>query len=126
MAYERTDRIAQAILKELSDLIRSELKDTQMLGMCSLVHCQVTRDLRHAKVYVSLFNPPEGPKVALEVLEKAAGFLRAQLGRRIKTHYTPELHFVLDESIAYGVHMSQVIDRVVGEGKENPDDSPAQ
>ncbi len=108
-AYNRIDRISEEVKKELSLVIR-ELKDPRLqTGMVSVVNVNVTKDLRFAKAYISVFGDEKAKKGAIEALLGAAGFVRKEIGRRIDLRYTPEFSFVLDDSIEYGSHINQVL-----------------
>ena len=110
----RTDRIGVEMQREISDIIQS-MKDPRIQGMISVTRVDVTRDLRHAKVYISIYNRDEAAvKETFNAIKAAGGFIRRETGSRIMIRYTPELHFVLDDSIAYGVEMIHRIDSLVG------------
>ncbi|MBR7781330.1 30S ribosome-binding factor RbfA [Undibacterium luofuense] len=103
-------RVADQIQKDLAEIIWSELKDPRV-GMITLTEVQLTPDYAHAKVYfTTLTDDPEGVKATLQGLSKAAGFLRAQLGLRLRIHTLPQLHFVHDTSTIRGMAMSKLID----------------
>jgi ribosome-binding factor A len=109
----RQRRVADQIQRELADIIRGELKDPRV-GMITLTSVEVSPDLSHAKVfYTSLVEDAHREEV-LAGLRRASGFLRSELGRRIKVHVTPELHFVYDASVERGMRLSQLIDDAVG------------
>lgn len=116
----RTDRIGVEMQREISNIIQ-ELKDPRISGMISVTRVDVTRDLRHAKVYVSVFNSDQAAaKKCFQAIESAGGFIRREVGSRILIRYTPQLHFVMDDSIEYGVRMTHRIEEVLGEAeKEN-------
>ncbi|MFZ5466493.1 MAG: 30S ribosome-binding factor RbfA [Pseudomonadota bacterium] len=103
----RHQRVADQIQRELAQLIRDEVRDTR-LGMLTLTAVRVSPDLSHAKVFFTTMDP-EQKTVALEVLGGAAPHLRSLLGRLMRLRITPQLHFVYDESIERGAHMSAVI-----------------
>ena len=107
---QRGQRIADQIQRDLAELIR-DLKDPR-IGMVTINSVQVTPDYAHAKVYFSTL-PDDDEAIAntLAGLRRAAGFLRSQLGRRVRIHTTPELRFVHDRSIEHGMSMSRLIDR---------------
>ncbi len=109
MAHQvpRHKRVADQIQRELVELIREEVRDTR-LPMLTLTAVQVSPDLSHAKVFFTTMLP-EQKAVALEVLGGAAPHLRSLLGRLMRLRVTPQLHFVYDESIERGAHMSAVI-----------------
>lgn len=103
----RHQRVADQIQRELAQLIRDEVRDTR-LGMLTLTAVRVSPDLSHAKVFFTTMDPSQ-KTVALEVLGGAAPHLRSLLGRLMRLRITPQLHFVYDESIERGAHMSAVI-----------------
>ncbi|MEF3193451.1 MAG: 30S ribosome-binding factor RbfA [Halothiobacillaceae bacterium] len=103
----RHQRVADQIQRELAQLIRDEVRDTR-LGMLTLTAVRVSPDLSHAKVFFTTMDPGQ-KAVALEVLNGAAPYLRSLLGRLMRLRITPQLHFVYDESIERGAHMSAII-----------------
>lgn len=103
-------RVADQIQRDVAGIIWSELKDPRV-GMITLTEVQLTPDYAHAKIYfTSLADDPAAIKNTLEGLNKAAGFLRAQLGLRLHIHTLPQLHFVHDTSTMRGIAMSKLID----------------
>jgi ribosome-binding factor A len=114
---ERTDRIAEEMKKEISSIIGNELKDPRLPKLISITSLTVTRDLRYAKVFISVFGNDEDKKNAIVALKSAAGFIRREVGHRIQLRYTPELQFELDNSKEQGVYLTKLInDTVKGEG----------
>ncbi len=114
---ERTDRIAEEMKKEISSIIGSELKDPRLPKLISITSLTVTRDLRYARVFISVFGNEEDKKNAITALKSAAGFIRREVGHRIQLRYTPELQFELDNSIEQGVYLTKLInDTVKDEG----------
>lgn len=106
--YQRIDRISEELRRELDRIIREELRDPRIQGTWSIVRAEVTRDLRYAKIYVSVLeNDREEGLIA--ALTNAAGYLRRSLGKQMLIRYTPELIFVSDHNIEYGVHIAQVL-----------------
>lgn len=103
-------RVADQIQRDLSEIIWAELKDPRV-GMITLTEVSLTPDYAHAKVYfTSLADDPTSIKNTLDGLNKAAGFLRNQLGLRLRIHTLPQLHFVHDTSTLRGMAMSKLID----------------
>ena len=100
---DRTDRISEEMRKEVSSIIHNELKDPRLPQMISITTAEVTRDLRYAKIYISVLGSDEEKKNALQGLKSAAGFIRREVGHRMQLRYTPELIFELDDSIERGV-----------------------
>ncbi|HLO02962.1 MAG TPA: 30S ribosome-binding factor RbfA [Symbiobacteriaceae bacterium] len=116
MAGNRAARIADVIQQELAGLIRNELKDPRV-GFVSIVKTEVSGDIRHAKVYVSVLGDEKQQKESLKALHSAAGFLRNEVGKALQIRYTPELHFALDDSIAHGSRIAQLLVQIQGESK---------
>ncbi len=114
----KNTRINQEVQKELSVLISQELKDPRVNPMTSVVAAEVAPDLKTAKIYISVLGDEASQKSTLEGLKSAAPFLRSELARRINLRNTPELRFIGDQSIEYGVNMSKLIDNVTAELKE--------
>jgi ribosome-binding factor A len=110
--FARKDRVNEQIRRELAELIRTELKDPRV-GMVSLTDVEVTPDYAHAKVFFTTLAGDEALAEVVVGLSKAAGFLRRELGRRIRIHTIPELHFVHDQSLQRGSSLSQLIDQAV-------------
>ena len=108
MSYNRIDRISEEVRREVDRIIREDLSDPRIAGTFSITHADVTRDLRHAKIYVSVLEDDKREGM-MAALKKAAGFIRRELGRNIIIRYSPELTFVSDENIAYGVHIAKVL-----------------
>jgi len=118
MSYERVSRINEEFKKAVSEMIRSELKDPRISSMTSVVAVHVTRDLSYATVYVSVLGSAEEMSQTMEGLEKSAGFVRREIGKRIKLHHTPAIVFKPDHSIEYGVNMSKKIEDVARQDEE--------
>lgn len=108
----RLGRIADQIQRDLADLIRSELKDPRV-GMITLTGVAVSNDYRHAKIFFTTLGGPEIVLQTQQGLQRASGFLRSQLAGGLTLRIVPELHFVHDESVERGVHLSKLIDEAV-------------
>lgn len=111
-SFSRKDRVSEQIRRELAELIRSELKDPRV-GMISLTDVEVTADYAHAKVYFSTLAGSANLDEVMTGLQKASGFLRRELGKRISIHMTPQLHFVFDQSLERGADLSALIQKAV-------------
>mgnify|MGYP000182478225 CR=1 FL=1 len=122
MAYYRINRISEEIRKEISEIIRYDVKDPRISELASIVKVEVTGDLRYAKIYVSVLGNEEDRKNTLEGLKKASGYIRRELGNRLDIRYTPELQFVSDHSIEYSVEISRKINEL-NLGQEGKDDN---
>ena len=106
-------RINSEVQREMSLIIREDLKDPRIHPMTSVMAAEVTSDLKFAKIYVSVMGDEEAKKKTIEGLQKSAAYARHQLASRMNLRNTPEITFVLDNSIEYGVTMSKKIDEVV-------------
>ena len=105
-------RINSEVQREMSQILREEIKDPRVHPMTSVMAVEVTPDLKFAKIYVSVLGSEEEKEKTMEGLNKSASFARGQLARRMNLRNTPELTFILDHSIEYGVAMSKRIDEV--------------
>jgi ribosome-binding factor A len=110
--YSRSSRVAEQIRRELAELIQLELKDPRV-GLVTLTDVEITPDYAHAKVYFSSLKGEAGVDEVLSGLGAASGFLRRELGRRVRIHTLPELHFVYDRSVEQGDRLSRLIDQAV-------------
>lgn len=109
MSSHRTARISEEIKRELSQMIREDLKDPRVKGLISITHVDVTNDLRYAKVFVSALGDSEQNRDIIKGLDKAGGYLRSELAKRLQLRFTPELTFKHDSSIEYGSKISRIL-----------------
>ena len=100
------------VQRELSQIIRSEIKDPRIHPLTSVVAVEVTPDLKYCKAHISVLGDEEAGKATIEGLRSAASFVRRELAHRVNLRNTPEIKFILDQSIEYGVNMSKLIDEV--------------
>lgn len=119
-AFQRSDRVAEQVRRDLADLVRTELKDPRV-GMISLTAVELTPDYAHAKVFFTTLDSDHLAEIEAG-LKRAAGFLRRELGRRIHIHTLPELHFVYDNSLERGASMSLLIDQAAALSDLTPED----
>lgn len=117
--YGRSDRVGAAMQRELSQLVREEIKDPR-LGMVTIQEVRVTRDLSHAKVYFTVMDK-DTAKASAEVLNKAAGYLRRCLGEIMSLRMVPQLHFVYDTSIEEGMRLESLINQAVKADRHEDD-----
>ena len=108
MSYQRIDRISEEVRREVDAIIREELGDPRIDGTFSITRAEVTGDLHFAKIYVSVLEDEKRDDL-MDALKNARGFIRRSLGKRMIIRYTPELSFVSDRNIAYGVHIAKVL-----------------
>jgi ribosome-binding factor A len=109
----RMIRINDEIKREAADIIRSELKDPRIRTIASVVKVSTTNDLKYCKIYVSVLGEAPLKKEVMEGLQNAQGFIRRRLAEKINLRSTPEITFILDESLDYGMHIERLIDSVV-------------
>ncbi len=115
-------RVEKAVQRELSSIIREEVKDPRVGIMTSVTDVSLATDLKTCKVYVSVLGSEEEKSEALEALRRAEGFIRRALAANLNLRNTPELTFFKDDSIEYGVKMSGLIDRIVETDGEKADE----
>jgi ribosome-binding factor A len=118
--FKRSERVAGSLRRELARLIQSELKDPEV-GFVSLSDVEVTRDLAHARVFVTVFEP-EKAAGSLKALNKAAGWLRRRLGQEMRIRSVPELHFQHDASVETGLHMDSLIQAAIAADRQGTGD----
>lgn len=114
----KNTRINGEVLKELSNIIRGEIKDPRIHPMTSVVAVEVSPDLKTCKAYISVLGDEQAQKDTIKGLKNAEGFIRSKLAKNINLRNTPEITFVPDQSIEYGVNMSRLIDEVNANGRE--------
>ncbi|MBI7256849.1 30S ribosome-binding factor RbfA [Pseudomonas aeruginosa] len=123
--YSRTQRIGDQMQRELAQLIQREIKDPR-LGLVTITGVEVSRDVAHAKVFITVMGQDDAGKIALnmEILNDAAGYLRMLLGKSMKLRSVPQLNFHYDESIRRGAELSALIERAVAEdGRRHGDET---
>ena len=118
--FPRTRRIGEQMQRELAALIRDGVKDPRV-GMATVSAVEVTRDLAHAKVFITVLGDETARRDSLTALNNAAGFLRHELGQRMLTRTVPQLRFVYDESIEHGSRLSALIDAAVASDQHDED-----
>lgn len=107
-------RVNTEVMHELSNIIRNEIKDPRISAMTSVVAVEVTPDLKFCKAYISVLGDEQARKDTHDGLKSAEGYIRKQLARNINLRNTPQITFVMDQSIEYGVNMSKLIDDING------------
>ncbi len=114
----RISRINDEIFKEVSQIIRGELKDPRVGAMTSVVRVETTSDLKYCKIYVSVLGDEAQKDSVMKGLKNASGFIRHQLAQRVNLRFTPELTFKLDESAEYAVRMNQLMEQIAKDRQE--------
>lgn len=108
----RMIRINDEIKRELSEIIRSELKDPRVGVITSVLNVETTNDLKYCKVFVSVLGDEQKKEEVMEGLKNASGFIRKQIAQRINLRNTPELKFILDNSLEYSIKISKLINDI--------------
>jgi len=106
--YKRSDRLGELVLAEISDLMAREIKDPR-IGFVTFTRVDLSDDLRHAKIFVSIIGAPPEKARTLQGLASATGYIRRHLGKTLHLRYTPELTFLLDESLEHGAKIAQIL-----------------
>ena len=115
----KNTRINGEVQRELANIIRGGIKDPRISPLTSVVAVEVAPDLKTCKAYISVLGDSEAQKATLEGLQSAEGYIRRELAHTVNLRNTPEIRFILDQSIEYGVHMSKIIDEVTAKDDEN-------
>ena len=115
----KNTRVNPEVQRELSSIIRSGIKDPRVAPWTSVVAAEVAPDLKTCKAYISVLGDSEAQKATLAGLKSAEGYIRRELAHTVNLRNTPEIRFILDQSIEYGVHMSKIIDEVTAKDEEN-------
>ena len=118
MSEYRAERLAVLIKEELGAILQKDLKDPR-IGFASITNVRVSRDMSHAKIYVSVFGDKQQQAATMEGLESAKGFIRTELGKRIRLRYTPEINFIFDNSLEEGAKVLSLLNEIQKEGGED-------
>lgn len=116
-------RINSEVQKELAEIIRSEIKDPRVSPLTSVVAVEVAPDLKTCKAYISVYGDEDAIKNTIKGLNSAEGYIRREIAHRINLRNTPEIRFIVDESIAYGVRMSKLIDDEIAKIPDRSDEN---
>ena len=114
----RIEKLQELIKQEMSKMLLKELKDPR-IGFVTVTDVEMTGDLREAKIYVSVMGGAEQVKSSLEGLNSALGFVRREIGQRVRLRFTPEISFALDTSLDYGDHIQKLLLQVEGDFKND-------
>ena len=118
----KNTRVNAEVQKELSNILRGGIKDPRVAPMTSVVAVEAAPDLKTCKAYISVLGNEKAQEDTIKGLQSAEGFIRRELARSLNMRNTPEVKFVLDQSIAYGVAMSKKIDEVTKDIKDEEED----
>ena len=114
----KNTRINGEVQRVLAEVIRGEIKDPRISPLTSVIAVEVAPDLKTCKAWISVYGDEQAKKDTLAGLKSAEGYIKNQLAKQINLRSTPEIHFIVDESIAYGVRMSKLIDDVIKNDEE--------
>lgn len=127
MASSRNRKIAEEIKKIVSHLMLVEIKDPRISKLSSVNHVEVTNDLRYTTLYISCFDPKHNVEMTIEGLNSAKGFIRKEIGKRLKLHFTPEPIFKADHSVEHGMHINEILGTLnIKSDEESGQDSPEE
>lgn len=115
----KSERINESVFRELSLILHDEVKDPRVSKFASVTGVEVAKDLRTARVYISVLGGDAQVEKTMKGLNNSEGFIRHELAERLNMRYTPELHFIHDDSIEYGAKMSKLIDEVIKKDEAN-------
>ena len=118
----KNTRVNAEVLRELSNILRSGIKDPRVAPMTSVVAVEVAPDLKTCKAYISVLGDEKMQQDTIRGLQSAEGYIRRELARTINMRYTPEIRFIVDQSIEYGVNISKKIDEVTRDLKDGADE----
>lgn len=108
MRFKRADKVGDLIRKEISEILLGDLKDPR-IGFVTITKVAVSDDLRAARVYYSVFGDEDQKEESYQGLESAKGYVKRELGRRVRLKYIPEIHFLFDDSLEYGEHIEELL-----------------
>ena len=114
---KRVNRVAEQMKKELGEIILQKVKDPR-IGFITVTDVEVTGDLQNATIFISVLGDESEKEATLKGLNKAKGFIRTEIGKRMRLRVTPEIEFEFDESIAYGNRIQTLLTQVNNESKE--------
>lgn len=123
MPNPRVKRVAEEIKKIVSQALINGIKDPRVSKLATVTYVEVTNDLRYATIYISCFDPKHDIQMTIDGLNSAKGFIRKEIGKSLKLHYTPEPIFKMDHSIEHGMHINEIIGQLkANKGMGDDDD----
>lgn len=108
----RGEKIKKALIREISQIIQHGVKDPRIVGIISVTDVELSPDYKYAKVFISVFGSDEEKQKIIEAIEESSSFIRKEVGRRIRLRHTPELKYVLDDSLERGSKITDLIDKI--------------
>ncbi|HQA49213.1 MAG TPA: 30S ribosome-binding factor RbfA [Syntrophomonadaceae bacterium] len=120
MSRRRQERMAVELKKVLSRILQEEIKDPRLdISAVSVSQVELSNDLSHARVYISIMGNDEKQQETMKALEKARGFIRSRIAEEIQVRHVPEIDFRLDRSIEHGIRISSLLDKIMEEGTKS-------
>lgn len=111
--FSRADRVRKALMREISDIILRQIKDPRLANeVISVTDVDVSKDLRHAKIFISVFGTPEVQEELMGILQEWTPQVRSEIGKRVRLHHTPEISFHLDNSLERGSRITHLLDQI--------------
>jgi ribosome-binding factor A len=117
MRGKRADKVGDQMREEISEILLKDLKDPR-IGFVTITKVAVSDDLRQAKVYYSVFGGEQEKEDSFQGLESATGYIKRELGRRMRLKYMPEITFLFDDSLEYGAHIEELLQSAKGDVKD--------
>ncbi len=108
----RNDRVRKTLMKEISDILLREIKDPKITGLVSITDVEISHDNSYAKVFYSILAPEDKKEEIIEAIKKNTPKIRYEVGKRVRLRLTPELNFILDESLERGARITDLIDKI--------------
>lgn len=118
----RSDRVGDEIRRVIADLIQNEIKDPRLPPLVSVVAVDASRDLSHARVYISVLGHEQEKKNCMAALGSATGYIRREVAARVRLRVAPEIHFTFDDSIERGIRLSRLIDEALSDRNDHSSD----
>ncbi|UCB53328.1 MAG: 30S ribosome-binding factor RbfA [Candidatus Zixiibacteriota bacterium] len=111
MQYKRKDRVGDLLKREIAQIVQSQLKDPG-LGFVTITGAKISADLKQARIFYSVLGDEDSKEKSASALKRASGFIQNEIGRKLKLKYTPEILFQFDESVEYGAHIEELIEKI--------------
>lgn len=108
----RAEKVRKALMREVSSLLQRNVKDPRISGIVSVTDVELSTDCRYAKVFVSIFGSEEEQQKTMTALESSTGYIRCELGKRIQLRFTPEIKFLIDNSLERGARVSNLLEQI--------------
>jgi len=109
--YKRADRVGDVVRAEISNMVLKDLKDPR-IGMVTITRVKISDDLKTAKVFFSVIGDEKDREKSKQGLERASGFIKRELGKRLRLKYLPDIKFIWDDSIEYGIRISKMLEKL--------------